>query len=169
METLETIFTRRSVRRFTGEAVSEKIIEKLLRAAMSAPSANNRQPWQFVVVNERDKLNKIADEHPYGKMCHDAPLAMIACYDTDLESEESYGIQDVSAAIQNILLAARDCGLGSVWLGVHPRDDRMAGVRKIFNIPESLLPIGIVVIGHSEVEQKPIDRFQADRIHYNVW
>ena len=169
METLEAIFTRRSIRQFTDERVSEEMVEKLLRAAMNAPSANNRQSWHFIVVNEREKLNKIAEIHQYGKMCAHAPLAFICCHDETLEDVRSYGIQNVSAAIQNMLLATRDIGLGGVWLGVYPRDERVKEFQVIFHMPDHILPVGVVFVGHTDKEQTYVDRYQPSRVHYNSW
>ncbi len=169
METLDAIFTRRSVRRFTDKSISKETTETLLRAAMNAPSAHNKQSWQFVVVNERKLLNKLADVHPYGKMCQEAPLAIVCCHDEVLEDRVGFGVQNVSAAIQNILLAARDVDLGSVWLGVYPKEDLVNTIREFFDMPKTVIPIGIVVVGYTDTKQAFVDRYQSDRVHNNKW
>lgn len=169
METLNAIFTRRSVRRFTDESISDEIKDKLLRAAMSAPSAHNYQTWQFVVVDDRAMLDKLATEHPHAKMCEQAPMAIVCCHDLSLDDMVGFGVQNVSAAIQNILLASRDLNLGAVWLGVYPREGLMEKMQLLFNIPKAVVPVGIVAVGHTDMEQVFVDRYQQERIHYNKW
>ena len=119
METFETIFSRRSIRKYNTKPVEDKKIQKLLKAAMYAPSARNTQPWQFVIVTERKILAKIEQLHPYAKMLAEAPLAILVCGDKILEPIEGYLNTNCSVATQNILLAAHDLGLGSVWLGIY--------------------------------------------------
>jgi len=170
METLEAIFTRRSVRRFKKDKlISPDIIKQLLKAGMAAPSARNEQPWHFIVVNERSLLDKICDIHPYADMCLQAPLAIIPCIDPQAGSDDHYVIQDLSAASQNILLAARALGLGSVWLGVYPNKKVMANVQQLFNIPKTILPFNIMPIGYTDMQQTAQSRFQKDRVHENQW
>ncbi len=169
METLEAIRTRRSVREFTAQPVEESAVETLLRAAMSAPSAGNQQPWHFIVVNERALLDRIPEFSPYAAMCREAPLGILVCGDTTLEKYPGYWIQDCSAATQNLLLAAHDLGLGAVWTGVYPREERMRGFRQLLNLPDHILPLAFVVIGHPAERPQPQDRFRPERIHYNRW
>ncbi len=131
MEAYEAILTRRSVRAYTDQPVSEELIHKLLVAAMSAPSAGNGQPWHFGVVTERTVLNSLAELLPFGKMLQQAPLAIVVCGETKGQPFDGYWVQDCSAATENLLLAAHALGLGGVWLGVYPREDRAAGVKRI--------------------------------------
>lgn len=169
MDTLETIFTRRSIRKFTNKAVDPKLIETLLQAAMSAPSANNQQAWRFIVINDRNVLNEIPKYHPSSQMCLEAQAAIVTCIDPSLEKSKGWVVQDLAAATQNILLAARALGLGAVWLGVYPREDRVSGVKKLFALPENIIPFSIIPIGYTDIEQNSIDRFDSTRIHYNKW
>jgi nitroreductase len=125
-ELIQTIFARRSIRKYTAEPVSEADIKTLLEAAMAAPSAANRKPWQFIVVTERQTLDRLAEVHPHGKMLFEAPLCIAVC--GDLTTFERFWVQDCSAATENLLLAATALGLGAVWLGVYPREERVTAV-----------------------------------------
>ena len=171
MEAYEAILTRRSIRQYTNETVSEELVTKLLKAAMSAPSANNQQPWYFVVITERVKLEKITEFHPYAKMLIQAPMAILVC--GDLKSETSIGldywVQDCSAATENLLLAAHAEGLGAVWLGIHPRKDRVDRIKTLFSIPENIVPIALVAVGFPAEQKSPSERFNKSRVHYNSW
>ena len=169
MEAYEAILTRRSIRAYTDQPISEELIHKLLVAAMSAPSAGNGQPWQFVVITERAVLDALSDLLPFGKMLKQAPLAITVCGDTKGSARESYWVQDCSAATENLLLAAHALGLGGVWLGVHPREDRVAGVRKILGIPEQVTPLCVLAIGCPAEPSGPVDRYRAERVHRDRW
>ncbi len=171
MDALETILTRRSSRRFSGEPISDEMIHTLLDAAMSAPSACNQQPWHFIVVKDRFLLDKIAEVHPYARMCSQAPLAILPCADPELQTKigQDYWIQDISAATQNILLAARALELGAVWCGVHPRKDKEKNMREIFQIPKNIIPFAVIAIGYTDVKQVSADRYKEDRVHQNSW
>jgi len=168
MDAMEAILTRRSIRKYTEKPVSAEVLKELLEAAMCAPSAGNRQPWCFVVINDRKILDEIPNLHPYAQMLKEAPVAILVCCDSDLQMGD-YGVQDCSAATQNILLAAQAKGLGAVWLGVYPVESIVADIKKLLNLPEHIIPISLISIGYP-AEQKPrSDRYQADRVHYNRW
>ncbi len=164
---LETIFARRSIRKYTQEPVEQKRIEMLLKAAMAAPSASNRKPWQFVVVTERETLDALAEAHPYGKMLFDAPLCISVC--GDLTEMERYWVQDCSAATENLLLAATALGLGAVWLGVYPRDQRVASVRTTLALPDHITPLNLISIGHPAEEKEPRTQYDESRVHWERW
>ena len=169
METLEAIFTRRSVRDFTHDPVSQEEIEKLLKAGMQAPSAGNEQPWHFVVIDDPDILHAVPEFHPYSKMLLDAPLAIQVCSDRKLEIKRASWIQDCSAATQNILLAAHAMGLGAVWLGIFPKSERVFGMQKLLNLPKDIRPFGLIAVGHPNNKPEPVDRFKEARVHHNQW
>ncbi len=169
MDTLEAIFTRRSIRAYTSQPVSGEMIDQLLRAAMQAPSAGNQQAWQFLVITDRPKLNALAEALPYGKMLTSAPVGFIVCGDLDVEKSKGYWVQDCSAATQNLLLAAHALGLGAVWLGVYPREQRVSDVRSLLGIPESVVPLCAIAVGHPAEEKPRTDRYNAERVHYNGW
>ena len=124
MELFAAMHTRRSIRKFTSQPVSDDDIRKILEAAMMAPSAGNAQPWQFIVVRDRAKLNQIKDINPYAAMAGKAPLGILVCGDLSLEKYQGFWVQDCSAAVQNMILAVHGSGLGSVWTGIYPMQDR---------------------------------------------
>lgn len=169
MDALKAIFTRRSIRKFTAQPVPESLIETVLRAAMSAPSAGNQQPWHFVVVDDRSMLDRIPTFCPYAAMCREASLGILVCGDTALERYQGFWVQDCSAATQNLLLAAHALGLGAVWTGVYPRDERVRGFRELLKLPDSVIPLSFVVIGYPAEHPRPADRFRRERIHRNRW
>lgn len=170
METLEAIFTRRSIREYTAQAVPDELVKKILSAAMQAPSAGNQQPWHFVVVTERKLLDSLADALPFGKMLHTAPLGIAVCADIESAKYRDYWVQDCSAATQNLLLAAHALGLGAVWLGVYPLEERMAGVKQVLGLPEPVIPLCIVPVGYPAANLLPAERrYSEARLHYNQW
>ena len=169
MDTLQAIYTRRSIRRFTEQAVSDDDIHELLDAAMTAPSAGNAQPWEFVVVRQRAALEGIAQRHPYAAMAAKAPLAIVVCADTNREKYPGFWPQDCSAAIQNLLLAARAKGMGSVWTGVYPIEDRVKVFQEFFGLPAHVMPLGIVVLGYPDQPFTEQHRFDAAKVHQEKW
>jgi len=169
MEVFDAIITRRSIRKYRDKAVSPEFIEKLLRAAMYAPSANNYQPWQFIVINERSILNEIPNVQPYSKMLYTAPLGILICGDEKFEKLPGYNAVNCSAATQNLLLAAHDCGLGTCWIGIYPREERISGIRQLLKLPDNIIPISLISVGYpAELKDIP-ERFIPSRIHYNGW
>ena len=169
MEVLEAIRTRRSVRQFQERPVPDELIEKLLRAAMNAPSARNGQPWQFVVITDRQILRQASTINPYAKMAAGAPLAILICADTRLEKSSGYWPVDCAAAAQNMLLAAHGLGLGAVWTGVWPRQERMDGFRRLFSLPEPVIAHCMIVVGFAAEQPQPEDRYRVDHVHRNGW
>ena len=169
MELYEAIRTRRSIRSFRSEDVSDDAVERLLRAAMLAPSAGNQQPWRFIVVRDRDKLSRIPAFHPYCKMVTQVPVAIIVCGDPSGKKWPDLWPQDCSAAVENLLLAARAEGLGTVWTGVYPFAERMAGLRALFEIPEDIYPFAVIPVGYPKdsVESfKEKDRYRPEMVHW---
>lgn len=166
---MEAILNRRSIRKYTSEPLSDADIRELLKAAMSAPSAGNEQPWHFIVITERKVLNEIPKIHPYSQMLKEAPAAILVCGDLQLERHKGYWVQDCAAATENILIAAQDMGLGAVWLGVYPREDRVASLQKLLDLPEHVIPLSLVAIGHPAEQKPPANRFNTERIHFNRW
>jgi nitroreductase len=169
MELLEAIHTRRSIRKYRGQPVSEETVRTILAAAMMAPSAGNVQPWHFIVVTAPEKMARVKDVHPYVGMAPKAPLGILVCGDLRLEKFPGFWVQDCSAAMQNLLLAAHAQGLGAVWTGVHPVAERVARFRAIFELPETVVPLGFAVMGWPEKPGARKDRFKSDRIHRNRW
>ncbi|MDE7411305.1 MAG: nitroreductase family protein [Paramuribaculum sp.] len=164
------ILTRASVRKYTSQEVTPGQVDSLLKAAMSAPTAVNKQPWQFVVVNERALLDSIASKFPNIHMAASAPLAVVVCGDLSLALEgegEAYWIQDCSAATENMLLAAHSMGLGAVWCGIYPIADRVKALSDMLSLPENIIPLCVVPIGYPEGEVHPKDKFTSGKVHYN--
>lgn len=166
---MEAILSRRSIRRYTAEPVPEEVIQELLAAAMSAPSASNEQPWHFVIIDDRRILDQIPKYHPYSSMLKQAPLAIAVCGDLELEIFKGYWVQDCSAATENILIAAQAKGLGAVWLGVYPREERVKATQKLLGLPEHVIPLCLISIGYPAETKPPSNRYSASRIHHNQW
>ncbi len=166
-ELIKTIFARRSIRKYSTEQVGESAVKALLEAAMAAPSSSNRRPWHFIVVTDRQTLDKLARAHPYGKMLFEAPLCVAVCGDSTI-SPRSW-VQDCSAATENLLLAAAALDLGAVWLGVHPRESRIGPIRKVLRLPENIVPLNLVPIGHPGEEKAPRTQYDERRVHREHW
>lgn len=166
---MNAILNRKSIRKYKDIKVSDDIVEDLLRAAMQAPSAGNGQPWEFVVLRDKEVMKKITEIHPYSKMLLNADVAIVVCGDESKEVFKGYWVQDCSAATENILLTAEDNGLGAVWLGVYPIEDRVAALQKLLNLPESVKPLSIIPLGYPDEEKEAVDRFNKERIHYDRW
>ncbi len=166
---MEAITTRRSIRKFTDKPVPDEMITTLLEAAMMAPSAGNQQPWHFIVIKDRRKLDGVPGFHPYCGMIKKASVAIVICGAPEGKKWPTFWVQDCSAATQNLLLAARDLGLGSVWTGVYPEKDRMKGARLLFNIPDNVYPFAIVPLGWPDAEFSAADRYSPALIHRDSW
>lgn len=164
---VEFIFKRRSIRRFTVEPVGEATVQTLLEAAMAAPSSNNRKPWHYVVTKERAILDRLAQAHPYGKMLHQATLAIAVCADPRISP--TAWVQDCSAATENILLAASTLGLGACWLGCHPHEDRKEAIRGILEIPQNIEILSLLAVGHPDEKKEPRTQFDARCVHKGRW
>lgn len=170
MDALEAILTRRSTRTYRKKDVPPELLRELLKAAMHAPSAADEQPWYFVVINDPSLLERIPSLHPYAGMVSQAPVAVMLCGDPAREQHAGMWVQDCAAATQNLLLAAHAKGLGSVWVGVYPREERMAPLRKLLGIPERILPFALLPLGYpGDAPEAREDRFNEDRIRTNHW
>jgi len=169
MDVYTSLITRRSIRQFTKDSVSDQHSTKLLKAAMQAPSAHNAQPWHFIVIDNREIMKEIVGFHRYASMLNHAPLAITVCGDRGIEKNTEYLALNCAAATQNILLAAHGLELGAVWLGIYPRTDRMAKLSQLLKLPESIVPISIIALGHPAEEKSPESRYREDRVHKNLW
>lgn len=165
---MKEIFERTSIRRYTDEPVSDEMVEKLLRAAMAAPSARNAQPWEFIVVKERKMLEALSSVSDYTHMMAHAGVGFVVLGNTKV-SEKEYILQDCSAAVENLLLEAVSLGLGGVWLGVCPRKPRMDKVRQLFDLPDHMMPVCLVSVGHPGQSPAPKDKFDKEKIHYEQY
>ncbi len=171
-DALTVIHSRKSVRHFTDQPVSREMLEILLRAAMAAPSAVNKQPWAFVAITNRKILDELGQKLPYAKMLKQAQAAVVVCGDMKralADWEQEFWIQDCSAATQNLLLAAEATGLGAVWTAVYPAKDRMQTVREVLHLPDSVIPLNVVPIGWPKGSEPPKIKWHADLIHWEKW
>ena len=169
---IEIIMTRKSVRAYTSRPVEKEKVDIMLKAAMAAPSAVNKQPWAFIVIDDRDVLNKLAEVLPYAKMTAEAPMAIVVCGDLSkaLNGEtDRYWMLDCSAASENLLLAAESMGLGAVWTAVYPENDRIAKVRSVLSLPDHIIPFNLIPVGYPQHREEAKDKFKTENIHYNKW
>lgn len=166
---MDAVFKRRSIRKYTDQPVKGEVVEHLLKAAMAAPSANNQQPWEFIVIDDRKLLDKIPDIHPYAKMALQAQVAIVVCGDLNREKSKGHWSQDCAAATENILVEVAALGLGAVWCGIYPREERQEEFRKLFAIPESVIPFAVIPIGHPAEHKDPSERYDPIRVHRNGW
>ena len=169
---LDNIYTRTSIRDYEERHIEKEKVEKLLHAAMSAPTAMNKQPWHFIVVDRRSVLDALSEANPYAGMLKKAPLAIVVCGDMDKAIEgdgRDFWIQDASAATENLLLAAHAMQLGAVWTGAYPSEERVAAIRKVFSLPGNIVPLNVVVIGYPAEHPQPKDKFKDTNVSYNVF
>ena len=167
---LDTIYARRSIRQYQERPVEKEKLEKLLKAAMAAPSAMNIKPWEFVVVTQKDTLDEIRSAMIFGK--HNAPAAIIVCGNTSLFKHPmaaKFWVQDCSAATENILLAAVGLGLGTVWLGVHPINNFTKLISGIAKLPDYVKPLNVIYVGYPAEEKEPRTQYDPDRVHWESY
>ena len=169
---IENIMSRTSVREYAPDRkISPDTVEILLRAAMAAPTAVNKQPWAYVVLDTREALDSLAEVLPYAKMLRHAPLAIVTCGNMQrtFQAQRAYWIQDVSASTENLLLAANALGLGAVWTGVYPTEERVKAVSERLGLPANIIPLAVVPVGYPAKEHQPKDKWNPSVIHYNRW
>ena len=162
---MKEIFERVSIRKYTDRAVEDERILAILRAAMAAPSAGNQQPWEFFVVRDRNKLEELSRVSPYAGCAKAAPVAIVSAYLEKLWAP-AYAQIDMSIAMENLWLACGEQGLGGVWLGIAPVEERMRAVEDIVGIPEGLRAFAVFPLGYPAEERKQQDRFDESRIHF---
>ena len=170
-DVLKPIFDRRSIRAYEDQPVPERTVRDLLEAAMAAPSAVAKDPWDFITITDSEMLKKVAEGLPNGKMLGEAPLGIMVCGSLERahDNELSYMLQDCSAAIENILLAASMLGLGACWLGVHPREDRVNHIRSLLDVPEQVTPLAAITVGRPAETKEPRTRYDAGKVHAEGW
>ncbi|HDR68719.1 MAG TPA: nitroreductase family protein [Bacteroidaceae bacterium] len=169
MNELDFIFNRRSIRRYTDKKIESVKINLLLKAAMYAPSAVNKQPWHFVVIDDRSLMLKVTEIHRNAGMLKNASHAIVICGDLKLQHDEGYWVVDCGAATENLLLAAHVLGLGACWVGLHPREARENAVAALLDLPSHVRPFALVSLGYPAEKIPRPERFKADRIHLNTW
>jgi nitroreductase len=170
MDILDAIFQRRSIRSFLEKPVENETIISLLKAAMAAPTAANCQPWEFIVIDDSEALKNIRAQMIFAR--YNAPLAIVVCGNMKLAfkgPEQVVWVQDCSAAIENMLLAATGMGLGAVWIGVYPTESKITAVKKLCNIPEYVTPLALVYFGYPAEEKAPRTRYNEKRVYWQVY
>lgn len=168
---LRVIHARKSVRHFTGAAVSREQLQIILKAGMAAPTAVNKQPWSFVVVTGHAQLDSLAQGLPYATMLRKAGAAIVVCAlpGEAFHKQPEFAVIDCSLASQNILLAAEALGLGALWTECYPEKDVMAFVRKRLGLPADVIPLNVIPIGQPTGEDQPKDKYKPDKIHWGTW
>ena len=159
------IFMRVSIRKYQDRPVEKEKTLAILRAAMQAPSAGNQQPWEFYVVTNKEKLKALSEVHPYAGMTKDAPVAIVAAYRKECILPD-YAQIDLSIAMENLWLETDAQGLGGVWLGIAPQEERMKAVEEILHMPDTMRAFAIFPYGYPAEERTQQDRFDESRIHY---
>ena len=168
---IENIMTRTSIRQFTDRAIAKDTLDTIVKAGMAAPSAVNAQPWAFVVVTEKNMLDSLNSVHSHANL-KTATAAIIVCGNMEkaMEGEgREFWVQDCSAATENILLAAHAYGLGAVWCGVYPMQERVKDVQQVLGMPETIVPLNIITMGYPDENPAPKDKFKSENIHYQKW
>lgn len=168
---LEFLRGRRSIRVYAPGEVTDEMIQAILEGAMSAPSAVAKDPWRFVVIRNRETLKQLAAKLPNGQMLVTAEVGIVVCGDITAAHDRqlSYMLQDCAACVQNLLLAVHALDLGACWLGVHPREDRVAHIKQALGLPQSVIPVCAVAVGHPGERKEPRTRFSGAFVHYEKW
>ncbi|MBF0504165.1 MAG: nitroreductase family protein [Candidatus Omnitrophica bacterium] len=172
MDTLKFILERRSIRRYTKAPVSREILLKLAKAGMSAPSSRDTRHFRFIIVDDPLLIDRLGTELPYSKMLLTARHAIVVASDLSVAhggSSTDYWVQDCSAAAENILIAAKALNLGACWTAAHPRQDRVAIVKKILCLPEGISPLCVIAVGVPTGDDRPRDKFNSTHVHFNQW
>ena len=169
MEIQEALLTRRSIRKYKNQKISKENIDIILKAAMYAPSAMNLQPWHFIVIDNKEILIDTIKSIHYAEMLKQSAAAILVCGDADIEKNESWVLQNCSASIQNILLAAFGLGIGSCWIAVHGMDDVLNKIKTQFSLPKNIVPVSLISLGYPDEEVTAEERFKEEKIHYNKW
>ncbi len=168
MDAMEAILTRRSIRKYTTEPVSDETVDQLPKAAMSAPTAAN-EPWHFVIIRDRDLLDAFTTFHVHANMLKTAAVGILVCADPTVEVLKGRWVMDCSAATENILIAANALGLGAVWVGIYPVEERIQGVRALLGIPNHIIPLCCVSVGWPGEKKPPSNRYRPERVHEGHW
>ncbi|MDD3114970.1 MAG: nitroreductase family protein [Anaerovibrio sp.] len=173
MDTLKALATRKSVRSFTDEGICFEDIKRILTAGMSGPSCVNMRMWSFVVVRNKELLGKLAVANGiYAAPLRGAALGILVCGDLEriIPEEPDFWVVDASIAAQNMVLAAHDLGIGSVWLGCWPAEDRVQEVKELLKLPETIVPHTILALGYPEKpNMTERDLYESDRVHFDEW
>ena len=169
---IDNIMTRTSIRAYENRDVEPEKVETMLRAAMAAPSAGNKQPWKFIVIKDKNTLTAISGNMRTMRMAKEAPLAIVVCGDMNKTFEGNgldYWVEDTSAATENLLLAAHGLGLGAVWCGIYPLPERVSFLQDLLKLPENIIPLNVIPVGYPAEFPEPKDKWNPESVHYEFW
>lgn len=164
---INNILNRKSIRKYSDKKIEQEKIDLILKSAMAAPTAMNKQPWELLVVTDKKKLEQIAKDIPNASYSKNSQLVIIVCGDKNIN--EQFWIQDCSAMTENILLAVEGIGLGAVWCAVYPFEDKVEKVKKLFNLPENIVPLNVIPVGYPAMKENPKQKYNSKKIHINGW
>ena len=164
---VKNILNRKSVRQYTAQDIAKENIDTIIKAGMAAPSAVNLQPWEIVLITNKKILNELSKKHPYASFTKNASVAIVVCGNSEISPD--YWVQDCSAVTENILLATESLGLGAVWCGVYPNQDRISAVQQILKLPKHIVPLNLIPIGYPKGENLPKQKYNPSKIHINSW
>ena len=164
---IDNMLERVSVRQYSDKKIEQEKIDTILKAAMAAPSGMNRQPWEILVVDDKEKLAAIAQATPNARYSQDAPLVMIVC--GDIKVSDKLWMQDCCAVTENILLAVQSLDLGAVWCMCYPKQESVLAIQKIFNMPKNIIPLSIIPMGYPAAKQEPKQKYNPAKVHTNGW
>lgn len=166
---MDAIFNRTSIRKYKQESLKKEEIDLILKAAFSAPSARNSQPWQFIVVQNKDTLKDLSQMTPYASFLKDAAMGMVVCADKNKNDSLDYCQQDLAAATENMLVEAKSLGIGSCWLGVYPNEERYLALNQYFKLPKGIVPMWMISFGYIDQEEVVKDKFDSSKVHYEKY
>jgi nitroreductase len=166
---VNSIFKRRSIRKYLDNDISDAMVEEIIKAGMAAPSAGDERPWHFIVVRNKSTMLEFPKFHQYAQMLKNAPVAIVVCGDLNRQAYEGFWIQDCSAAIQNMLLQVTEMGLGSVWVGIYPDKKRVEKTKELLDLPENIVPVAVLPIGAPGEIKPATNRYDKKMIHLEKW
>ncbi|QQS36180.1 MAG: nitroreductase family protein [Ignavibacteriales bacterium] len=169
MDFKDVVINRRSIRKYKNQSISDETLDSILKTAMYAPSAMNLQAWHFIVIDSKEILVQTIKSIAHAELLRQSDKAIIVCGDASVEKNESWMIQNCSASIQNILLAAHDAGLGACWIAIHGMNEVVKNVKEQFTLPEAIVPVALISLGYPDEVVNTEDRFKKEKIHYNKW
>lgn len=166
---MESIFNRTSVRKYKKESLKQEEIDLILKAAFCAPSAANRQPWQFIVIQDKQTLSDLSKMTPYASLLKNAAMGIVVCADKSKNDSLDYCQQDLAAATENMLIEAKSLNIGSCWIGVYPNEDRYLAINTYFKLPKGIVPMWMVAFGYPDQDEVIKDKFDKEKIHYEKY
>lgn len=169
MNVLEAIFSRRSIRKFTDEVIEDAVLDTIIKAGCYAPTAENKQPWHFVIVKDKKVLGEVTSFHPHAKMVTQAGCVIVVCGDKTRQPQAGLLVEDCSAAIQNMLLAAHGFGLGAVWCALYPFTHLTKPTKQLLNLPTEIVPVGLIAVGKPAEEKRIVYRYDKAKVHFEKW